>query len=513
MYDDVKFYVSVFLRRIHYFAIVALLFAAAGIATAIVLPTKYRADALLLVESPQIPEQLASSTVRTNAREQLQIIEQRLLTRDNLIDIAYELDVFEDGSTMFPDQIVQRMRSGTTFNISTGRDRASLVRIAFEAERAQTSAAVVNAYVTRVLQSNVELRQDRAEGTVEFFDQELSRLSLDLETKSAEILEFKNANIDSLPENLRYQLDRLSNLRDRANQIDREIVTLDQQRERLILVFNTTNGASAAQSAMSPEQRELVKAEGDLNYLLTIYTEQNPRVKAQMARVQALRNAAGLGGTSADGEGAEATDPAEAILNIQLSEIDSRKEQLEGEYDKIGEEIEVLQDSVDDIPGNSIRLEALMRDYQNTQDQYNRTVQSASAAATGERIEQLSKGERISVISQPTVPRKPSSPNRPLIAGMGVAAGIGAGFALVVLLELLNRSIRRPADLTRALGITPLATLPMMRTPREIAMRRGLVVSVILFGTLGVVAAVFYTHTQLMPLDLLAARAINVIGL
>ena len=48
---------------------------------------------VILVETPQIPEELAASTVRTPAFEQLQIVQQRLLTRGHMLDIARRLDV------------------------------------------------------------------------------------------------------------------------------------------------------------------------------------------------------------------------------------------------------------------------------------------------------------------------------------------------------------------------------------------------------------------------------------
>lgn len=512
MGGDLKFYISVFFRRFHYFALVAITLTTAGIATAIILPTKYEADALLLVESPQIPDELAASTVSTTPREQLQIIEQRLLTRSNLLDIADANDVFSDRRELYPDEIVERMRNNTDFRISTGQDQASLVTILFTAQQPTTAAAVVNDYVTRVLESNVELRTNRAEGTMEFFEQEVARLAEDLARKSAQILDFKNANLDSLPENLEYQLSRLDDLRDRQSDISREVAELGRQRERLIVVFNATGGlGQSGQDLRSPKQKELDAAESELADALTIYSEQNPRIVALRAKIENLRAAVEREGD--DTAPTEGEDPGRTMLNLQLDEIDSRVARLQNEAEALATEIAKLETSVDEIPSNSVALEGLMRDYENIQSQYNRAVQNASAAATGERIELTSKGERIAVISQPVVPREPSSPNRPLIAGGGLAAGLLGGIGVVVLLELLNRSIRRPVDLTRALGITPLATLPMMRTPREVAMRRLIVASAILAGAIGISAAVFYTHTQLMPLDLIASRAMDRIGL
>ena len=69
-----------------------------------------RTEARLVVEEPQIPGDLAASTVRTDASAAIEIIRQRLMTRANLLDIANELNVFENYSALSPDDIVQQMR-------------------------------------------------------------------------------------------------------------------------------------------------------------------------------------------------------------------------------------------------------------------------------------------------------------------------------------------------------------------------------------------------------------------
>jgi len=92
---------------------------------------------------------------------------------------------------------------------------------------------------------------------------------------------------------------------------------------------------------------------------------------------------------------------------------------------------------------------------------------------------------------------------------MGGALGLG----LVVLIELLNTSIRRPKDLETGLGIRAFGTVPLMRTPGQ-ALRRRLVILAAFFGVMvGIPATLFYVHTYIMPLDLALDRAIEMAGL
>ena len=82
-----------------------------------------------------------------------------------------------------------------------------------------------------------------------------------------------------------------------------------------------------------------------------------------------------------------------------------------------------------------------------------------------------------------------------------------------ILLELLNRSILRPVELTNRLGITPLAVLPYLRTDREILMRRMTVLGIVAFLVVVIPATLYAVHTFVTPLDVLMEPALNKVGL
>ena len=109
--DDLKFYLTIFLRRLPWFLIVSTIITAVAVVVAISLPPAYVSQMRLVMEAPQIPDDLAASTVRTPALEQLQIIEQRLMTRANLLDIARRFEVLPNIAQMNPDEIVLAMRA------------------------------------------------------------------------------------------------------------------------------------------------------------------------------------------------------------------------------------------------------------------------------------------------------------------------------------------------------------------------------------------------------------------
>ena len=172
-----------------------------------------------------------------------------------------------------------------------------------------------------------------------------------------------------------------------------------------------------------------------------------------------------------------------------------------------------MSNSISRTPANAIALDGLERDYENIQNQYNNSVNRLAQAQTGERIELLSKGQRVTVVEQATVPNTPTSPDRPKIAAAGMLGGFALAGGIFVLFELFNNAIRRPKELTTALGITPFAVLPYMDTVQAKRRRRTLWVVL----AVGLLAAIFATlwaiQTYYLPLDLVFRRLIDRIGL
>ena len=174
---DLAFYLAVFRRRLPYFLATAFLITALSLAIAIVLPPQYESQAKLLLESSQIPDAMAAPTVQAAAVEKLQILEQRLMTRENLLRIARERNVFEDIAKMTPSDIVSEMAKRTDISIRGGQQQATLMHVTFTARSGEVANAVVTDYVTLVLAADVDVRIESAKETLEFFQQETKRLS------------------------------------------------------------------------------------------------------------------------------------------------------------------------------------------------------------------------------------------------------------------------------------------------------------------------------------------------
>lgn len=503
---DLRFYWSLLMRRLPVMLALLIICSVFGAVWAIKAPPTYTTSARLLVENPRILE--SRDTTGDSAEQMLQVIEQQLMTRANLIDVANKLNVFGSDSTLSVDEKLDQMRASTRITRSGGRDAATMMLVGFTSPNPRTAAAVVNEYTTLILGTNTRNRVGQAENRLAFFQQEVERLGQDLDGQNARILQFKRENGNALPENLQYRQDRQSLLQERVSRIESDLAVLQAQRAEMVRLFEQTGAVQANTAPQTPEQQQLAALRAELSSVLGIYNENSPRVRALQSRIANAERAV-------EGQAAptETDDTGNSLLDVNLSQIDSRMAALRNEMTQANAELDSLAASISATAANAIALGALERDQQNIQARYNAAVASLDQARQVERVETSAQGQRISVIEAASVPGQPSGPNRKKIALMGVGLGIGLAGGFFVLMELLNNAIRRPAELRSRFQITPLAVIPYIETRHERRRRQLLGLAAILAVMIVIPLGLWGLHTQYMPLDILAQKIVTRLGL
>jgi uncharacterized protein involved in exopolysaccharide biosynthesis len=187
-------------------------------------------------------------------------------------------------------------------------------------------------------------------------------------------------------------------------------------------------------------------------------------------------------------------------------------QQIEGQQTLLEQKAATLNDSIVRTPQVEVELSALVRDYENLQDEYRQAKAKLADATTGERLEEDRQAERFEVIEQATVPDEPIKPNRPKIILAGSFGSVAVGVAAVVLLEMMFKSIRTAADLQKALQLRPIVTIPYITTVPQKRRRRRAMVAALLLGLAAVVAAVLLLHWFYLPLDLLLEKVTQRLG-
>ena len=285
-------------------------------------------------------------------------------------------------------------------------------------------------------------------------------------------------------------------MQERLIQLQREETALLDTRKRVTLIYEQTGQFELAAAPGTPEEKDLQELQRQLFAAQAVFAPSHPSIRLLETRIAGLQK-------RVEEQRALTNSEVEGMseLDIQLSEVDGRLKAITDERERLEAELARIDGTIKATPANELALAGLERDFSNIRTQYDATVASLSQAAIGERIEVTSKGERFSLVEPAVPPTEPDTPNRMLIAGAGVGGGLGAGLGFIVLLELLNRSIRRPAEFAQ-LGLQPLATIPYIRTQRELRWKRGLLLAALVLIAVAIPAALLAIHTYYIPLDL-----------
>jgi uncharacterized protein involved in exopolysaccharide biosynthesis len=355
-----------------------------------------------------------------------------------------------------------------------GDPAAMVVAVSFSASGSKLSADVTNDVVQMMLQRDAELRTGRANDTLKFFTAEVARLDGDLKQIEANILAFKNAHVNALPDSLEFRRSEQVSLQQRLLLLDQQENTLRGQRADLKTTGRVQGGPP------TPEEKTLSDMRAALATQLVLYSPDSSTIKALNARIAALeahiRSSAAAaaadrannpdGAASADAENTGSPGQSSSI-DAQLAEINDRLNAIAASRATIAKDYDALQATITQTPANEIALDALERNHNNIQAQYDSAVSRLAEAATGQQIESRLKGERLSLIEGAIPPLKPAKPNRTMLALATVIAALMLGLGAVIAPEFLKKSVRRPAELVDKLSIYPMVTVPYIAGEQE----------------------------------------------
>src|SRR3954471_18447178 len=184
-----------------------------ALAIALMWPPIYQSTATILIEEPDVPRDLIKSTVSTYADQRLQVIEQRVMTNQNLSDIIDRFGLYQAALATSPrSELINALRSKIDLQVLSADFVSSKQRnnsqpqatIAFTVSYTdgdpRTAQQVASRITDLYLAENVQTRTEKAAGTTEFLTQQLTRLSQDVQDVDKRLTEFKTKNSGTLPE-------------------------------------------------------------------------------------------------------------------------------------------------------------------------------------------------------------------------------------------------------------------------------------------------------------------------
>lgn len=504
-------------RRAVMILVVFTLIAGLAVGVATLFPPVYRSAGIILVESQQIPPDLVPTTVITYADERIQVIRQRIMTREHQTRIIDKYGLFADAeATMTVSEMLEAMRDSTEItpiHADSGKRGATIAfEIAFEHRSPETARAVANELVTLFLAENVRTRTERASETTQFLDREAAKLEADLSFLEAELAAHKQRYGDALPEHLELRMGMLQRVESELRNVQRESkTTLEEMRFMDVELSAAQAGLGPAAASSNDAARggeSLGELKRDYLRLSQLYTDRHPDLMVLSRRIQALEAAQAMPGDSPLSAGMTDSQLRVAKIQTRLDAAENRLASLRDQEQTLLGRIKNLEAQILKTPQVQRELSRLMRDYGNAQSKYEEMREKQINAEMAESLEQEEKAERFSLIEPPLTPESPVKPNRMRILLLGFFLAVGSSGGLAVMLETLSNRVRGPRALAHLAGQPPLVVIPHIATAAESGRHRAyLLLSLVAFMAVAAVTTVV-VHSFYMPLDQLWLRVL-----
>jgi polysaccharide biosynthesis transport protein len=525
---DLKFYIFLIRRRLMYFLVPMLLTLTAGTAIVFALPKIYSSSAKILVESQQIPNELVKATVTTLASERVQVIQTRVLTRENLLKLIDKFELFTDRKDLSKSEIVDLMRSRISFTMldlgvtqkKNKKDDHLTVAfsIGFDFERPEAAAKVANELVTIVLEEDIRNRKDAASESTSFLSQESETMLASLSLLDATISEYKIKNSDLLPEKLAFNMAQLERLEKAADDLVKTNATAEDNLRQLELEASakrvtptqTTNGKTPS----SGFQQELETLQAKFAQQSGVLSANHPDMRSLQRQINAVENKIeALNKAAASAKPIEANDPNLSIeLRLMAEKISSMKQAIlenNKRHANTLADVEKLKKVITDTPSVGANLESLLRRRTALQASADDMANKLAQAKMGERLEAELHAERFEVIEAPIAPTDPSRPKRAQLLFLVVGAALGLGGATSFAAEYMDSTIRRAEVITQKTKSRLLVTIPYIQTRSEARKGRGRFALYLLLSIALIAAILSAVHFLYLPLDFLFQRALG----
>lgn len=280
-----------------------------ALAFALSKPRVYEATAVIQIEAPEVTVTTTGQTQGVTADAQLDLIIQNLMARDNIAALADRFALFPQADGQVDRVALLRQAITATKLVDPALAwrpdvQPSGLSITVRLGDAEAAAAVANAAVDQIVAEARARAEGRTARTLEFLVSEEARVSGEIAEIEGRIAAFRATNVDSLPEGLTAQRDRLNRLSEQQLTLEQSRIELqgDQGRMRaedvaaqdqllssqIALVTQDIAGIQAALAAAPEVERELSAMTRTLDQLeaeLTVLTQQ--RTEAAMAQTLA----------------------------------------------------------------------------------------------------------------------------------------------------------------------------------------------------------------------------------
>jgi polysaccharide biosynthesis transport protein len=414
-----------------------------GLATAFMLPTLYRSTATMLVESQDLPADIVQAPGTGEIEQRIARIREQVLSRGDLISLIEQNDLYASERRNKPmSYVVDKMRKATSVGAlagdigqtGTSKDSTIAVTMSFDYPDPAKAQTVMQSYVTQFLRMDSDEVEDQANLTVRFLQEQAGRLQTQIQAIETQITGLKTQNGMILAGG------GAPAFMDTGS-YTAQITALENENRQLV---RTAKGGGS--------DSQLAQAEAALAQAQSTYSDSHPDVIAARERVAILRRAAQGSGVATN-----------SLVQEQIQANNAAIAQLRAARDALVNRANTAAAGQARAPAILERASQLENQANALREQYKTVAGNLMRAQGSARLANEQRAERLSLVEPPNLPDQPEWPNRPIMIGGGAAAGLALGFVLALLIELLTRPMRSPAQV-QSMGLPVLGVVPILQT-------------------------------------------------
>jgi len=540
-----------------------------GLITAFVWPPTYQSSATILIEEQEIPTDLIQTTVTSYAAQRIQVISQRVMTRSNLLGIIEEYGLYKDELKKdTTEEVLGEMRGDIGIDMvtaelmdpRTGRPTAATIafNVSYKSTSAEKSQKVAGVLTTLYLNENLKSRTEKAAETFDFLNKEAGRLNDEIARLETVLSNFKERNINRLPELRDLNTQVLQRTEREVAALDTQILSLEERKIYMIGQLESLDpyGAMADEaspkarlgilrsqrttltSRYSPSHPDLLNLNREIKALeietgdfdsseelrtqldmLRVelataeqtYTPEHPDVKSLKRQVANLEDQLENPTPTAKTNTAYRSpgNPAYVNLQTQLAATESQLSSLKARRLELQDKVSEYEVRLIETPKVEQSYRIIMRDLNNASSRYQEIRAKEMRAEVGQEMEKERKGEKFTLIDPPVMPEEPISPNRPAIIFLSLVLALGAGVGTAAVAESMDSAIRGAKGLVAILHTAPLAVIPYLPNETDTSAVRRKRTIIIFSIVAGLALILTLIHFLYSPLDVLWFRGLR----
>ena len=435
----------------------------AGWIAVYLMPNQYMSTARMYADADAILGTLLRGiAVEGTPASQVDVLQRTLLSRPNLERVVARTDL---DMRITSQQSRERLIEDLGRQIRITPQTRNLFSIEYRDHDPRVARDVVQTLLTLFVEAATGTDRRQLETARNFVAQQISAYEAQLREAERRRAEFRARYGDLLA--IDGNSSRLDTARARVQELRGEFADAQARRDL------TRQQLDALQSAPQPTgggggSAELAQAEQQLRQLRMRYTDQHPDVVATRNMIAELRRGGGgARGGGAARNGASGPPMLREQLTLRLVDADAQIASLERSLRDAEADLARMSEMARSAPEVQAEFTNLDRDYNVLRRNYEELLARRESIQIGEAARTSSDRVKIEIIDPPTVPSIPVGPNRPLFATAVLAAGIGAGLALALLLVQIDTTFYSVNELRR-LGLPVLGGISAPAAPMRV---------------------------------------------